>query len=52
MILLQSAPMTVHNVAATICFPSSLSSLDLRSVESFQFSATFPLMDIGDGAGI
>ena len=32
MIHLQSAPMTVHSVAATISFPSSLSSLDLRSV--------------------
>ena len=32
MILLRSAPMTVHSVAATISFPSSLSSLDLRSV--------------------
>ena len=58
----ESAPMAVHSVAATIFLPSSLLSLDLRSVaitkhshefsKSFQFSAISPLTDVGDGSGI
>ena len=40
MILLQSAPMTVHSAEATISFPLSLSSLDTPM--SFQSPSNFP----------